>query len=113
MYTFKNLRSGINEINLRLESIGSTIRYVCGSYNDYKVVDEYSVDGGGINRNVCCGSSRSCYDAAMGAYYDECHRINRQKIEFADYVIKLLSIENDKTIVDLLARKACDLKLAD
>ena len=84
--TVTGLRAGIDELNCQLESDGSKIRLETGGRNGYQAVDEYSVDndgeriGSGVNRNVCCGSSRECYDAAWTHYYHERHRIDRARI---------------------------------
>lgn len=87
MYTISCLRRNIAQINGWLESDGSTIRLIEQGRNGYQAVDEYSVDvdgnriGSGVNRNVCCGSSRECYDAAVSHYYVESNRLLRARLE--------------------------------
>lgn len=71
-FTVKDLRSVIADINVLLE--GSPIRLIVGGRNGCQAVDEYPVDtdgnriGSGINRNVCCGTSKECAFAAWQHY---------------------------------------------
>ena len=82
-YCVHDLGDDIDRYNEWLESAGSSNRLVCGGRNGYQAVDEYSVDadcnriGSGVNRNVCCGSSRECNYEAKLYYYQELARINR------------------------------------
>jgi len=82
-FTVTDLRNTITDINYSLSTIGSKIRFETGGRNGYQAVDEYSVDdngeriGSGVNRNVCCGSSRECSEATWVAYYNEHNRIER------------------------------------
>ena len=86
-YTIKSLRRDIDKINEWLADDGSTIRLIEQGRNGYQAVDEYSVDadgnriGSGVNRNVCCGSSRECYFEAISHYRVECNRLLRAKLE--------------------------------
>ena len=74
--TVVTLRDSVDEINGWLEDAGSTTRLETGGRNGYQAVDEYSVlpdgsrENSGCNRNVCCGSSRECRDAAYGYWND-------------------------------------------
>ena len=74
-FTIKNLREDITDINDLFAGDGFSIRYEVGARNGYQAVDEYSVypdgsrNGSGVNRNICCGSSRECAVAAWAAYY--------------------------------------------
>jgi hypothetical protein len=80
-YTAKQLEKYIDQVNVWLESAGSTIRFETGGRNGYDAVDEYSVDadgvriGSGVNRNVGCGTPKECSDYAECAYSDEYRRL--------------------------------------
>lgn len=80
-YTVTTLRDDISKVNGWLESDGSTLRLTCGGRNGYQAIDEFSVDsdgmriGSGVNRNVCCGTSRECGLAAFEFYGNENRRI--------------------------------------
>jgi hypothetical protein len=82
-FTVKNLREEIAEINDLFAGDGFSIRYEVGARNGYQAVDEYSVhpdgsrNGSGVNRNICCGSSRECSDAAWTAYYHRHYQASR------------------------------------
>ena len=84
-YTVKTLSNHVDKINGWLKDSGYTGRLEVGGRNNYQAVDEYSVDadgnriGSGVNRNVCCGTSRECGDAA-DFYYGGCVRAR----EFAE-----------------------------
>ena len=75
-YTVSTLRSEIDKINGYLEYDGIPVRFEAGGRNGYQAVDEYSVDadcariGSGVDRTVCCGSSRECGDAAWARKKD-------------------------------------------
>ena len=77
--TVVTLRNTVDEVNGWLEDAGLSTRLETGGRNGYQAVDEYSVlpdgsrEGSGCNRNVCCGSSRECRDAAYG-YWNDCSR---------------------------------------
>ena len=83
-FTIKSLRQAIVDINECLENDGSSIRLEEGGRNGYQAVDEYSVDadgnrlGSGVNRNVCCGSSRECACASWEHYNAERRRMDRK-----------------------------------
>jgi hypothetical protein len=69
-YTVRTLCDELTRINGYLESEGIPARFEHGGRNGYQAVDEYTVDadgkrqGSGVDRNVCCGSSRECGEAA-------------------------------------------------
>jgi hypothetical protein len=83
-FTIKSLRSAIEAINDCLEGDGSSIRLEERGRYGYQAVDEYSVDadgnrmGSGVNRNVCCGSSKECACASWEHYYAERRRRDRK-----------------------------------
>jgi len=78
-FTITDLRRDIAKINGWMEEHGWAERLVEQGRNGYQAVDEYSVDadcnriGSGVNRNVCCGSSRECSLEAF-AHYGALHR---------------------------------------
>ena len=78
-FTITDLRRDIVKINGWMEEHGWPERLVAGGRNGYQAVDEFSVDadgnriGSGVNRNVCCGSSRECGLEAH-AHYGALHR---------------------------------------
>lgn len=82
-YTPKQLREDIENLNSRLADEGSRIRFESGGRNGYQTVDQYSVDengeriGTGVDRMICGGSSRECYDEARVVFYQELNRIAR------------------------------------
>jgi hypothetical protein len=73
-FTITDLRANIAEINDSLAHWGFSFRLREAGRNGYQAVDEYFVypDGtpmaSGAVRNVCCGSSRECSDAAWSHY---------------------------------------------
>lgn len=77
--TVVTLRGSIAEINAWLEDGSYSVRLETGGRNGYQAVDEYSVwpdgsrNGSGVNRTVCCGSSRECVSAAYD-YWNACSR---------------------------------------
>lgn len=83
-YTVTRLREEIAEINDNLEQGNFSFRLREQGRNGYQAVDEYFVypDGApmpsGAVRNVCCGSSRECGDAAWSHYYDRHERARRE-----------------------------------
>ena len=72
--TPKQLEHEVTRINGLLAEMGVDTRVESHGRNGYQAVDEYSVDthgnriGSGVNRNVCCGTSRECGDA-IDHYY--------------------------------------------
>ena len=78
--TVKVLRDAIYDINEFFKVKGFSVRLECGGRNGYQAVDEYSVHpdgtrkGSGVDRNVCCGSSRECTHAAWERYYEIVNR---------------------------------------
>jgi hypothetical protein len=62
-----------------LEDGGYSVRLTTGGRNGYQAVDEYNVfpdgsrNGSGVNRNICCGTSRECVSAAYD-YWNACSR---------------------------------------
>jgi hypothetical protein len=83
-FTVTDLRASIAEINARLEECNFSFRMREAGRNGYQGVDEYFVhpDGtphaNGAVRNVCCGSSRECNDAAWQLYYIRFNRADRE-----------------------------------
>jgi hypothetical protein len=73
-FTITDLRASIAEINDLLARDNFSFRLREAGRNGYQGVDEYFVhpDGtpyaSGSVRNVCCGSSRECDDAAWSHY---------------------------------------------
>ena len=94
-YTVATLRTAIAKINDSLLREGSDTLLDQGGRNGYQAVDEYSVDsdgnriGSGITRNICCGTSRECGDAAW-SYYDTKVNQMENKVKFADAVVNWL-----------------------
>ena len=82
--TVTDLRAAIAEINDNLEQWNFSFRLREAGRNGYQAVDEYFVhpDGtpfaSGAVRNVCCGSSRECIDAAWSHYYARYNRAERE-----------------------------------
>jgi hypothetical protein len=82
--TIKDLRACVEEINDRLLERGSDRRIEQGGRNGYQAIDVYAVDadnkrmGSGVLRNVQCGSSRECIDAAWLFYYQELDHIHQE-----------------------------------
>jgi hypothetical protein len=80
-FTITDLRKAIVKINGWMEDEGWPGRLEEHGRNGYQAIDEYSVDadgnriGSGVNRNVCCGSSRECSNAAY-AHYDFLYRLH-------------------------------------
>ena len=78
-FTITDLRKAIVKINGWMEEHGWPERFEERGRNGYQAVDEYSVDadgnriGSGVNRNICCGSSREC-SAEVHAEYGALHR---------------------------------------
>ena len=76
-YTPKKLHEDIEKINEWLEDCKSTKRIECGGRNGYQAVDQYSVDESGkrlgswVDRNIRCGTSRECHEAALEFYHAE------------------------------------------
>jgi len=73
-YTIRNLREDIAKVNKWLADDNFSVRFEEQGRNGYQAVDEYSVhpdgsrNGSGVNRNICCGSSRECMTALYYAY---------------------------------------------
>jgi hypothetical protein len=73
-FTITDLRADLAKINGWMEEHGWSERLEESGRNGYQAVDEYSVDddgnriGSGVNRNVCCGSSRECSREARDHY---------------------------------------------
>jgi len=82
-YTLSVLRGVIAEINDSFEEHGFAVRYREAGRNGYQAVDEYYVypDGtpmaAGAVRNICCGTSRECGDAAWQAYYGRWNKADK------------------------------------
>ena len=97
-YTVCALRDNVDKINGWLKDGGYTTRLEAGGRNGYQAIDEYSVDadgdriGSGVNRNVCCGTSRECGDAAYD-YYNGCLR-RRNHEELAAFRVAAKKQEN-------------------
>ena len=78
-YTISNLRTDVAKINDWCKSDGIPVRLIEQGRNGYQAIDEYPVDadgnreGTGVNRNVCCGTSRECAHEAE-AWYNQMHR---------------------------------------
>jgi len=76
-YTPKRLDEDINKINGWLEDCGSTRRLESQGRNGYQAIDQFSVDESGkrvgswIDRNIRCGTSRECHEAALEFYHAE------------------------------------------
>ena len=78
-FTITDLRRAIVKINGWMKEEGWPERFIEQGRNGYQAVDEYSVDaddnriGSGVNRNICCGTSREC-GYAVHAEYGSLHR---------------------------------------
>jgi hypothetical protein len=77
--TVVTLRAAIAEINGWLRDRGLSVRLETSGRNNYQAVDEYSVNadgspcGSGVDRNICCGTSRECVSAAYD-FWNACAR---------------------------------------
>jgi|GEM_PF-3807516 len=83
-FTVVDLRNNLEVINKALEKYGFDFRLRESGRNGYQAVDEYYVhpDGtpheDGAVRNICCGSSRECNDAARQHYYSRYNKAYRK-----------------------------------
>ena len=82
-FTVTDLREQLADINEQLERDRFSFRLRESGRNGYQAVDEYYVhpDGtpmaSGAVRNIECGSSRECSDAAWNHYYGRHNQARR------------------------------------
>ena len=110
-FTITDLRVAVKKINEWCAEDGIPFRLIEQGRNGYQAIDEYSTEldgrriGSGVNRNVCCGTSRECADAAHMWHNEVSARWEKEKNE-----AKLAAFDDMVSTIDILTAQVAEFR---